>query len=159
MFYSERYLMAQHQQEETHEDTQALWLLKEVGTPGMDEMEQLQAEIWTGAFTSKLLCVLPKTQMLTDLFKEDLLQCLENRNWSQHQAATARVGNNSVLSFVNAFAASAHFARHIRESSAISFPTWSPNLRRPEQPKAKSWPSSLCPPRQTMCKLTSLVFG
>ncbi|CAD7679152.1 unnamed protein product [Nyctereutes procyonoides] len=27
--------------------------------------------------------------------------------------------------------------------SAISFPTWSPNLRRPEQPKAKSWPSSL----------------
>lgn len=87
---------------------------KGMGGPRTGEMEQLQIEIWTGAFTSMLHCVPLKIQTLTDLFK-DLLQYLENVNWSQRQDATTRMEHSHAPVLCKCVAAWAHFARHIRE--------------------------------------------
>lgn len=74
-------------------------------------MEQLQAEILTLEFTPLGYCVLQKTKMLRDLFKEGLLWCLEDLNASQHQAAAA--GTRAISECAKALSA----------ASEHSFPT------------------------------------
>lgn len=43
------------------------------------------------------LCLQKKMKIETDLFKEDLLQCLENLNWSQLQTAAGGMANSRAL--------------------------------------------------------------
>lgn len=83
-----------------------------------------------------LRCVPLKIQMLTDLFKEDLLQYLENVNGSQLQDATARrCGCLGTLCQTH------------QGSATISCPAWNPHLRglNPQKPSAGF--SSLRSPR------------
>lgn len=49
-----------------------------IGDPGTGEMKPLRTEVGVGAFTSMLRSIPLTIQMLTDLFKEDLPQRLEN---------------------------------------------------------------------------------
>lgn len=96
--------------------------------------------------------------MLTDLFKEDFLQCLENLNWSQLQAATVGTESSHTLSFLSVFAAE-HTLPDTSGKFSYRFQSHlEPASQRAEHPKAQCWAVLTQFSKGQACVLTFLVF-